>query len=625
MSDRDPGRFGRATPEARPICPMTLRILATTDLHMRLLPYDYLSGQDTPRTGLARAASLIQARRAEAQASILLDNGDFLQGGPMADLAARRAGSFGPCHPAIAAMNALGYDAAALGNHDFDFGLPVLRRAVGQARFPVLAANLTLHRGPGFAASCILERRLTDASGKVVAIRIGVLGFLPPQTEDWDPGLRAHLRCGDIVETARRAVPRLRARGVDLVVALAHSGIGDPQPGPRSEHAALALAALPGIDVLVAGHTHQVFPDPRWLGRPGIDARRGTLAGKPAVMPGFEGSHLGVIDLRFALGADGRPQLTGFAVEAEPVGAALPAAPAILRPVAPAHRATLRQLSTRIGCSATPLNSHFAVVGHDCGLRLVNLAQRWHVRQRLAGSVHAPLPVLSASAPYRAGGRGGPGHYTDVPAGTLNQRHLADLYSFPNRVTAIRLTGAELCDWLERSASMFNRIAPGARDAVLLDPDFPAYNFDVIDGVSWRIDLSQPARFHPDGRLIDPAARRVRGLVWRDRPIADTQEFVLATNSYRMARHGLFGPLVARGAVLPGRDALTRDVLHRYIRQLRRLRVPIGPNWGFAPLPGTTIQFPTAPAALERPLPDPARMQSLGLTPDGFARIRLSL
>ncbi|WP_411837288.1 bifunctional 2',3'-cyclic-nucleotide 2'-phosphodiesterase/3'-nucleotidase [Paracoccus sp. ME4] len=604
---------------------MVLRILATSDLHMHLLPYDYLANRPSDRIGLARTAGLIQARRAEAQACLLVDNGDILQGGPMGDLAARRAMPFAGTHPAIAAMNALGYDAAALGNHDFNFGLPFLRRTMAKARFPVLAANLTVHRGPGFAASCIVTRHLTAPDGTRLPLRVGVIGFLPPQTEEWDQDLRPQMRSDDILDCAAARVPRLRAQGADIIVALAHSGIGAPHAAPRMEHAAHALAALTDVDVVIAGHTHEVFPAPRWQGRPGIDALRGTLAGKPAVMPGYGGSHLGVIDLRFAWGADGRPTLAGFSARAEPVPADMPAAPLVARPIATAHRATLRQLSARVGRSGSALNSHFSVVGHDCGLRLVNLAQRWHVRQRLAGTAHAHLPVLSASAPYRAGGRGGPHHFTDVPAGTLTLRHLSDLYSFPNRITAIRITGAQLRGWLERSASLFNRVPAGSRDMPLLNRDFPVYNFDVIDGIGWRIDLSAPSRYHPDGRLACDRATRIRDLTWQTRPVTDDQEFVLATNSYRLASCGLFSPLVSRNTILLDRDALTQDVLRCYIRRQRQIRVPARPNWGFVTQPGSSVLFQTAPTALARPLPDPDRLQALGLDEDGFAVMRLML
>ncbi|CAM3265230.1 bifunctional 2',3'-cyclic-nucleotide 2'-phosphodiesterase/3'-nucleotidase [Paracoccus nototheniae] len=602
---------------------MTLRILATTDLHMHLMPHDYLADRPSALPGLARAATLIEAHRAEAGACLLLDNGDFLQGSPMGEVIARQADAARAIHPAIAAMNALNYDAAALGNHDFNFGLTFLRRSVARARFPMLAANLALQRGPDFPAWCVIRRRLTDSAGHHHDLRIGVIGFLPPQTGEWDPGLRPMLHSGDIIASARRLLPGLRATGVDLVVALAHSGIGAAEPAPRMEHAALALAGLAGIDVVIAGHSHQVFPGPGWQDRPGIDAGAGTLAGKPAVMPGFGGSHLGVIDLRFCAGVTGALHLDGFAARVEPVPVDIPASDLVQRPVAAAHRATRRQMAIRVGRSGQDLNSHYAVIGLDAGLRLVNLAQRWHVRRLLAGTPHAGLPVLSATAPHRAGGRGGTQHFTDVPAGPLNQRHLSDLYPFPNWIAAIRIRGAQLRGWLERSASMFRQIPPGARDADLLDPDFPTYNFDVIDGITWQVDLSRPARFDPDGCLIRPQAWRIHQLRWQGRPVGDDDPFVLATNSYRLSGCGLFGPLVSQNDMLLGPGTLTRDVLRRYVRERRHILMAGQPNWGFLPQPGSTALFRTAPAALDRPLPD--QVQAVGHDADGFAVMRLIL
>jgi 2',3'-cyclic-nucleotide 2'-phosphodiesterase/3'-nucleotidase len=603
---------------------MQLRILATSDLHMNLLPYDYLSNRPSEHIGLARIATLIQQKRGQVAASILLDNGDFLQGAPMGDVAARDL-TLRKAHPAIAAMNALGYDAVALGNHDFNFGLPRLRRIVAQARFPVLAANLDVQRGRDFLRHSILTRHVTDHAGNTHRLRIGVIGFLPPQTEEWDQDLRPFMHSYDIVQTATRLVPELQATGADLVVALAHSGIGCPIPTPRMEHAATALASVAGIDVVIAGHTHQVFPGPGWPTQEGADATRGSLLGKPAVMPGYGGSHLGIIDLHLRRDDHGRIAIDSFQVSCEKVVAGTPSLPLVTRPVEKAHHITLRHLSTRIGRSDTPLNSHFSVIGYDSGLRLVNMAQRWHVRQQLTGTALADLPVLSASAPYRAGGRGGPDAYTDVPAGRLSMRHLADLYTFPNRITAIRMTGAQLRDWLERSASMFNHIPKGARDAALLDPRFPAYNFDVIDGVTWRINLDRPPRFHPDGRVASATSARIADLCWRGRPVADHDGFILATNSYRLASCGLFSPLVTGNQVVLDRDALGLDILRRYIRRRRRITVPCTPNWRFAPILGTTVLFPTAPVSITRPLPCPDRLEQAGLDDAGFALMRLYL
>lgn len=607
---------------------LSLRILATTDLHMHLLPYNYLTGRPCEHTGLARTASLITRRRNETANCLLLDNGDFLQGTPLGDVAARRNGNLRRgIHPAIAAMNALGYDAAALGNHDFDFGLSFLHGTADRARFPFLAANLHVLHGRGFAPYVILKRQFFTSSGQLTELKIGIAGFLPPQTVEWDRDLSADLFCEDILTAARRIVPQMQAEGADVIVALAHSGIGQITPQTGMENAAAALAALDGIDAVIAGHTHQVFPGPGFAASPGIDPLRGTLAGKPAVMAGFGGSHLGLIDLDLAFDASRGWRIASFLSRCEAVDGTLPVATGISRPVMPVHRATLRHLRRRIGHTTTPLTSYFALIGDDPGLRLISFAQRWYVRTRLAGSRWAELPLLSAVAPFRAGGRGGPGYYTDVPTGRLSLRSLADLYSFPNRICAIRLSGAQIREWLERSASLFHPVTPGSRDVMLLDPDFPGYNFDVIDGVTWQIDLSQPARFAPDGRLINPDARRIRNLCWQNRPIDDSTPFVLATNSYRLASCGLFSPLIAENEIVLKDGTLTRDVLRHYIGHLRRIEDRHPPHWSFAPVSGATALFETGPGSLDH-LESlnrrvAGRLEYAGATEEGFVHLRM--
>ncbi|RJL19212.1 bifunctional 2',3'-cyclic-nucleotide 2'-phosphodiesterase/3'-nucleotidase [Paracoccus siganidrum] len=608
---------------------LSLRIMATTDMHMHVLPYNYLTDRPCNRTGLARTASLVARRRAEAVNSLLLDNGDFLQGNPLGDFVAGMDGLARQPHPAIASMNAMGYDAGTLGNHDFNFGLPFLRRVLAQAAFPVVAANLRLRRGPGLPRYVILRRQVLDQAGRETELRIGIAGFLPPQTAEWDRDLSAHIECGDIIEAARAVLPEMRADGAQLVVALAHSGIGPATPSPRMEHAATALAGLEGIDVVIAGHSHQVFPGPQIAPGPGIDPLRGTLAGKPAVMAGFGGSHLGVIDLELRPDPSGPMRIAGFSVRAERVCEASAPAPGVAAPALPAHRATLRHYRRRIGHVEAPLHSFFSLIGEDPGLRLVNMAQRWHVRRQLRGTALSAMPVLSAAAPFRAGGRGGPEHYTDVAAGTLTLRNLADLYLFPNRICAIFLTGAQLAEWLERSASIFRQVRPGWRDQPLIDPDFPGYNFDVIDGVDWQVDLAAPPRYAPDGRLANPHARRIGQLTRNGQPVRPEDRFLLATNSYRLASCGLFSPLIAQNRVALNDGALTRDVLRHYVRRRRRLAVASYRNWGFRPMPGTSVLFETGPAAL--PHLDhvgaslPGGVEYLGLSREGFARLRLTL
>ncbi|HSF65336.1 MAG TPA: metallophosphoesterase, partial [Paracoccaceae bacterium] len=389
-------RAGRGP--ARPTAPpasVHLRLLATTDLHVHLVAWDYFAGRLTPDMGLERTARLIAAARAEAPNCLLVDNGDFLQGSPLGDHAARRGRlPPGTLHPAIAAMNALRYDAAALGNHEFDYGLDYLGQALAGAAFPVLCANLVRRRAadpagdlPLVPPCVILQRPVVDMTGHAHQLRIGLIGLAPPQTVDWDGAhLHGRIEARDILQTARAWLPRLRAEGADIVVALAHTGIGQPDPPGGAENAAAALALMPGIDAVVAGHDHLVFPSARFADLPGVDPARGTIGGTPIVMAGYGGSHLGVIDLALTPVGTGW-RVTDARAEARAVAAVtLPRRgdPAVRCAVDGDHRATIRRLRRRVGSTATPLHSFFALVADCPSLRLVCDAQAEHVRAALA-------------------------------------------------------------------------------------------------------------------------------------------------------------------------------------------------------------------------------------------------
>ena len=617
-----------------------LRILATSDLHVHITPWDYYADRASAAAGLARTATLIAAARAEVDACLLLDNGDFLQGSPMGDVEAMRDGPT-EIHPMIAAMNALGYDAATLGNHEFSKGLDFLLGAIRQARFPIVCANIARQLGstPGqdqtlLPPSVILDRDLRDAHGNRATLRIGIIGLLPPQTTQWDrQQLGDSLVTRDILDAAATHVPALRARGADIVIALSHSGIGSPKASPDMEDATTALAALPGLDALVAGHTHQTFPSGDFAASASIDPVRGLLCGKPAVMPGFHGSHLGVIDL--TLRRRGTVwQVAAAQVELRPIArrtktgrivALTRSASAILAIANPAHRATRAWSQQAIGHAAQPLHSYFALVAPSPLVRLIARAQADHVASRLRGGPFADLPLLSAAAPFHAGGRGGPENYAALRAGPLMMRHALDLYPHPNTLAALLITGAEVALWLERSFSLFNQILPGAQDADLIDPDFPSFNFDLIEGLTWDVDLTAPPRFDSHGKVINPFGQRIRNLAHQGHPLDPDARFVLATNSYRAAGSGGFAGATPDRTILAG-PASSRDVLLAYFARTDPVGDSSPPNWRFLPIGGTSAIFETAPQA-ESFLAELGAMaaEPLDLTPHGFRRFRLHL
>ncbi|MDT8857209.1 bifunctional 2',3'-cyclic-nucleotide 2'-phosphodiesterase/3'-nucleotidase [Paracoccaceae bacterium Fryx2] len=619
-----------------------LRIMETTDLHMHVLPYDYYTNRPCDTQGLSRTASLIAQVRAEAANTLLVDNGDFLQGSPMGDYYALDRGlGPGEVHPIFAAMNHLGYDAATLGNHEFNYGLDFLMTTLQGASFPVVSANIALERGASprrdrtlLPPYVILDRRLTDGAGQSHPIRIGLIGFAPPQILQWD---RAHLEgriaTRDIVETAAAWVPQMKEAGADIVIALSHSGIGPATAIHGMENASIPLARQAGIDALVTGHTHMVFPSPSFAGLPGVDPQRGTIMGKPAVMGGFWGSHLGVIDLLLERDA-GAWRVVTFASEARPIWsrgadgqprASVAGAAAVETVLHSAHAETLAWARRPIGRSAVPLHSFFALLAPCDALRVLAEAQLSDAARTLRGTPEADLPLLAATAPFKAGGRGGPSNYTDIPAGPLALRHAADLYIYPNSTALLKLTGAGIAEWLERAAGIFNRIVPGQQDQPLINPDFPSYNFDLIHGLEFTIDPSQPARYAPGGGLADASARRITGLRHKGVPVDPKAEFIVATNSFRTSgAAGFFDP--AGGGLLQTGETGLRDVLQRHLAETGTVAPARPPHWRIAPMPGTSVTFDTAPRARDL-APDLARLglTRLGDAPDGFARFRMAL
>ncbi|WP_255509343.1 bifunctional 2',3'-cyclic-nucleotide 2'-phosphodiesterase/3'-nucleotidase [Oceaniovalibus sp. ACAM 378] len=619
-----------------------LRLMETTDLHVHVFPYDYYADKAVDTVGLARTAAHVADIRAEAANSLLLDNGDFLQGNPMGDyIAYERGMKEGDAHPVITAMNAVGFDASTLGNHEFNYGLDFLLKSLAGAEFPVISANVVKAQGadptkdtPLVRPYVILERMLTDGTGEKHPIKVGLIGFVPPQIMNWDrKHLEGSVTARDIVATARAWVPQMKEEGADIIIALSHSGIGAAEASDGMENASTALAMVEGIDAILTGHSHLVFPGPAYADFAGVDAEKGTLHGKPATMGGFWGSHLGVIDLMLERDGGGwriaahesttRP--ISVRNEDRSVSALVESVPAVLASVQADHDATLKYVRRAVGKTAAPMHSYFALVADDPSVQIVSQAQIWYIEQMMAGTEYAGLPVLSAAAPFKAGGRGGPEYYTDVPVGDVAIKNVADLYLYPNTVRAVKIDGAQLKGWLERSAGMFHRVTPGEADQPLLDPDFPSYNFDVIDGVTYRIDLSQPSRFGPQGEAANPDASRIVDLAYNGQPVTDDMAFIVATNNYRASGGGDFPGAKGDTIVFEGPDT-NRDVIVRYIVEQGTINPKADGNWTFAPLPGTSVLFDTGPGgAAHAASVSGVTLEPAGDGDDGFARFRLIL
>ncbi|MFS2149731.1 bifunctional 2',3'-cyclic-nucleotide 2'-phosphodiesterase/3'-nucleotidase [Rhizobium sp. Rhizsp42] len=621
-----------------------LRLMETTDIHVNVFPYDYYADKPNDTMGLARTATIIDTIRAEAANSLLIDNGDVLQGNPMGDYMAYQRGlRDGDVHPVIKAMNTLGYTVGTLGNHEFNYGLDFMFKVLGGANFPFVCANLTkgqLASDPKndelfFKPYIIVEKMIKDGAGNESPVKIGFIGFVPPQIMLWDiKNLEGKAQTRDIVEAAKAWVPAMKEAGADIVIALSHSGIDGSAPTDKMENASLHLAAVDGIDAIFTGHQHLVFPGPKtWDGIQNADPVKGTLHGKPAVMAGFWGSHLGLIDL--LLEKDGKSwKIVDFTSEARPiyhrddkkkVVADVADKKEVVDAAKAEHEATLAYVRTPVGKTSAPLYSYFALVADDPSVQIVSQAQTWYIKQMLADTEYKDLPVLSAAAPFKSGGRGGADYYTDVPAGDLAIKNIADLYLYPNTVQAVVITGEQVKNWLEMSAGMFNEIKEGTKDAELLNADFPSYNFDVIDGVTYQIDLAQPRKYDNDGNAINAGSNRIQNLAFDGKPIDPSQKFVVVTNNYRAGGGGKFPEIAADKVVFQAPDT-NRDVIVRYVHEQGTINPAADGNWTFKPVTGATATFQSGPKAKQF-IADVkgAKIADAGEGTDGFAKFRLVL
>ncbi len=592
---------------------VTLRLMETTDIHVHLYNYDYYRDREDDTVGLANVATLLGQTRAEVDNSILFDNGDLIQGNPMGEYMANVRGlDDGNVHPVYKAMNLLDYAVGNLGNHEFNYGVEYLEQALRGAQFAYVSANVFVDDGDDDPSNdvtyidpyVILDRTLVDGDGGEHAIKIGVIGFVPPQIAIWDrANLQGVLIAKDIVETAEHFVPLMKADGADIVVAVPHSALAattDRQG--MDENASYWLSEVDGIDAIMFGHAHRLFPGEAYAGLAGADVEAGTLNGVPAVMPGFWGSHLGIIDLALEVD-DGAWTVVGATVENRPiyerdgrtVVSLVDPDPAILAAVQEEHEATLAYVRAAVGQTTAPINSYFALVADDPSIQIVTDAQKWYVEALIEGSDYDGIPVLSAGAPFKAGGRGGPDYYTDVAAGEIAIKNVADLYLYPNTVRAVLLNGAQVQDWLEMSANMFNTI-DAAKDGeqALLNADFPSFNFDVIDGVTYAIDVTRPPKYGPDGALLNPDSSRIVDLRFEGAPIDPGQLFVVATNNYRASGGGNFPHLDGSNVIIEAPDT-NRDVMVRYLIE----KGEIDPSAGaLAPIDGdVTVTFESAPGA----------------------------
>ncbi|WP_267226066.1 bifunctional 2',3'-cyclic-nucleotide 2'-phosphodiesterase/3'-nucleotidase [Dyella silvae] len=578
-------------------------ILETTDVHANVLSYDYYKQREDRSLGYERTATLIRQARTQFPDSFLFDSGDTIQGSVLADYQAQ-VKPIG-CNEELGiyrAMDVMGYDGGTAGNHEFNYGLGFLSQVSGTPmnveggradrcagpHFPLVLSNVFSARdgAPIFKPWTVVQKDISvtapDGTRRRVSLKVGIIGFTPPPILEWDKqNLAGKVTVTGVVEAAQKYLPELEAQHPDLVVAILHGGLNTAPYTSDMENGGWYLAGLPGIDVLLLGHSHTEFPGPHYKGMAEVDAERGFVRGKPAVMGGFFGKDLGVIDLALQR-KDGRWVIDAGQTHSEvrPICPAkndcVPADPAIAPVVAQAHEAAMAYVNTPIGTTRVRMSSYFADVGNMTALAPINAAMRDYVQRELPRQHPelASLPVLSAAAAFRTG-FGGPDDYTDVAAGPLTLRSAADLYFYPNTLAAVQVDGTGLKAWLEKSAERFNRIDP-AKDGEqsLINDHYPGFNFDQIQGeLSYEIDVSKPA------------GQRIVKLRYKGKPVSPQQRFIVATNNYRASGGGNFPGLDGSNIVLSAPDG-AREILARWLQHQQTIDAKDLPSssWRFAPL-----------------------------------------
>ena len=595
-----------ATEDTKPVEGQTVdvRILATTDLHTNLVNYDYYQDKPVETLGLAKTAVLIEKAKKENPNVLLVDNGDTIQGTPLGTYKAIvDPVEKGEQHPMYAALQALGFEAGTLGNHEFNYGLDYLNRVIETAGIPLVNANV-LDPATGkfiYQPYKIIEKTFTDTQGRLTTVKIGVTGIVPPQILNWDKAnLEGKVVVRDSVEAIRDIIPEMRKAGADITLVLSHSGIGDDKYEKGEENEGYQIASLPGVDAVVTGHSHAEFPSGNGTGfyekYPGVDGVNGKINGTPVTMAGKYGDHLGVIDLKLNY-TDGKWKVTDSKGSIRKVDTKSNVADQRVIDIAKeSHQGTINYVRQQVGTTTAPITSYFALVKDDPSVQIVNNAQLWYAKQELAGTPEANLPILSAAAPFKAGTRGDATAYTDIPAGPIAIKNVADLYLYDNVTAILKVNGAQLKEWLEMSAGQFNTIDPNnSQPQNLVNTDYRTYNFDVIDGVTYEFDITQPNKYDREGKLANPNASRVRNLKYQGKEIDPNQEFIVVTNNYRS--NGNF-PGVREASLNRLLNLENRQAIINYILAVKNINPSADQNWHFADtIKGLDLRFLTADKA----------------------------
>lgn len=530
-----------------------ITVAATTDVHGRLRAWDYYANAADPARSLAAAATIVDSlRRAQPGRVVLVDAGDLLQGNPMTFVAAKVRPT--PVHPVIAAMNVMDYDAAAIGNHEFNYGVPLLKRAIAQASFPFLAANVRDARGVPLAATWTMVTRTMPKGG---VVRIAIVGATTPGAMVWDKdNLRAaQIMVSDIVPAVRSAVAESRRRGADIVVVVLHSGLNESATYdtvatqlPSENVSARIPLEVDGVDLVVFGHSHRELVD---------STVRGTLLMQPRNWAASVAVASISVERRGGIGR-GRWHVVAKRGRSVPI-AGHAESPRVLAATTASHRAAVEWANAPVGRTAVAWRADSARVSD---LPINDLVTE--VMRRTTGAQLAAGSAFSLDA--------------SLDTGAITVAMLSKLYPYENTLRVIRISGAQLRAYLEHSAKYYRSLdAQGAVPAEgMVDLSIPGFNFDMVTGAEYTIGVRRPI------------GARITSLTYQGRNIVATDTFTMALNNYRAGGGGGYA-MLAGAPVVQSIDVDIRQLLIDEVRRVTAAGEILAPekygvrNWSLEP------------------------------------------
>ncbi|MDX6332642.1 MAG: 2,3-cyclic-nucleotide 2-phosphodiesterase / 3-nucleotidase, partial [Streptomycetaceae bacterium] len=527
-------------------------VLGTTDLHGHVFNWDYFTNAEYTDTaqndvGLAKISTLVNQVRKEkgCHRTLLIDAGDIIQGTQLSYYYARvdpitgTDGKRGPKHPMALAMNHMGYDAAALGNHEFNYGIPTLRKFQQQINFPLLGANALDAKTLKPAFPPYTVKRIKVPHGP--DIKVGILGLTNPGIAIWDKAnVQGQMTFPGLVDQAKIFVPKLRSLGCDVVILTDHSGLdggtsyGDALPYPENASSDVA-AQVPGIDAILVGHTHKEVPS---------RTVTNTETGKTVVLsePYMWGMRLSVFDFALEL-KKGRWEVTSVTADVLNANSAAED-PEVVKLVKAEHDAVVAYVNQVIGTSKVAMSSTESTYKDTPIIDLVNRVQTDTVKAGLAGTAYASLPVLSEASCFSRTGA--------IPAGDVTLRDVAGLYVYENTLDARLLTGAQVRDYLEFAAAYYVQTpADAVIDVAKLTNANSRwdYTYDMVSGVSYEIDIAQPE------------GSRIKNLTYGGAALDDGAQFVLAVNNYRANGGSNYPHVAAATSVWSSSDEIRNTII----------------------------------------------------------------